>query len=116
MEDNFAKMKGTNFDHKKKSKMNVKLVNDEGANLEPEDGDLGIDLFQCCKSNDYSFILICFLLSIILYTAMVERIREGTLDIENFCLICFTEISSGKALEHPLFDGGICKGKCQVHL
>ena len=45
---------------------------------------------------------------------MAERIREGTLDIENFCLICFTEMS-GKALEHPLFSGGICKGNCQVH-
>ena len=47
---------------------------------------------------------------------MIERIKEGSLEQENFCLICHNEIM-GNVQEHPLFVGGICNGKsCKVSI
>ena len=47
---------------------------------------------------------------------MIERIIEGSLEQENFCLICHNEIM-GNVQEHPLFVGGICNGKsCKVSI
>ena len=47
---------------------------------------------------------------------MIGRIREGSLEQENFCLICHNEIM-GNVQEHPLFVGGICNGKsCKVSI
>jgi hypothetical protein len=41
---------------------------------------------------------------------MIERIKEGSLELENFCLVCHNEIM-GNVQDHPLFVGGICNGE-----
>jgi hypothetical protein len=47
---------------------------------------------------------------------MIERIKEGSLELENFCLVCHNEIM-GNVQDHPLFVGGICKGEsCKVSI
>lgn len=48
-------------------------------------------------------------------SAVVQRIKAGSLDIENFCLGCHVEIH-GSCLEHPIFIGGrLCYGgSCKV--
>lgn len=64
MKTDLAKLKGTNFNPKPKSKLNVKLANDEGANFEPEDGDLGnytfISMTKDAVINKYYFYINLF--------------------------------------------------------
>ena len=46
-------------------------------------------------------------------TAMVDRIKAGTLDMDYFCLGCHVEIM-GPCMEHPLFFGSLCNRECKV--
>jgi hypothetical protein len=48
-------------------------------------------------------------------TAVVDRIKAGTLDVDYFCLGCHVEIM-GPCTEHPLFCGSLCNRECKVSI
>jgi hypothetical protein len=43
-------------------------------------------------------------------TAVVDRIKAGTLDMDYFCLGCHTEIM-GPCMKHPLFSGSLLQSR-----
>ncbi len=46
-------------------------------------------------------------------TAVVDRIKAGTLDMDYFCLGCPVGIMDPR-MEHPLFFGSLCNRECKV--
>lgn len=116
LEKSLSKIRETNNKLKKisKEKKESRLSSflESKAESKPSEEDVSYGAHDCdigkCNHHQLSFKSLNSLSA-----AVVDRIKAGTLDIENFCLGCHIEIM-GSCLEHPLFMGGLCNRECKV--